>query len=1172
MKINYLNLQAFGHFTDYHLFFDETKNFHLLYGPNEAGKSTILRSISNYLYGFPRQTADAFLHSNSKLRIEGELQKVNGEKLQFVRRKGQKNTVLDEDNNPLDEKKVSSFINGISEQQFTNMFALDHVRIREGGESLLQSDGNVAQSLFSAASGINALRNVLEELESRTSNLYGKNKSKTAINSALREEKDLSKKITENQLKIQDWKDLERRYADGKKEIEKLKNDIKQLTKEENKYKRLKQTLPKVALRKELMEKHAELSYIPNLPERIEELRKENVQKLESAKSAKKQAEEDLQKMERQLENIQIPDGILEQKALIESLYRDSSSYQKDVKQLPNLEAKYRQLEQTIFSMLKELGRETDNIDLVEQYRVNAEIKKTIQELAEQRPVLESNEKNALEEYDSLEKERNNRQNEFQLLKEVVNLEDLESAIEKGKAEGNLDRSLKEKQIELHKLEYQIAELLRNLPLFIGTNEELLQLKVPNLKETVKKFQKQYDEIHLLIGQLHQKIEEENAAIEKYEKRIRDLESLADIPTLSELEGARNYRDAGWLVIRQKLNTGDVDPSALSQFAKGLPIDMAFEKSVRETDDIADKLRTEAEKVGEKNKLLADIAASKNKVLTLTSSLEKANNHMHTWEEQWKEHWHPAKMEPLTPEEMLEWLDQYNAIVELNHHKQVTSAQLKEIEKKQVMLVTLLEKSLAAIGSTTEFSNLEDLLHFAEQTRKRLTEEKNKRNHLQESLKNLSEKLDRANDKKTRAVRSLKSWQDNWEKAIEKLGFSKDSSPNVVKELLETFEACVHHYDELKQTEKEISAIKDRIEGFETSVKSLEQTIITNLVEHSMDIAVSDLFAVLQKAHQDQVEIANLTKQAVQIKDNIKVAEAQMKDTSEILETLLAQAGCKSIEELEKIESAFKQKGEIQEKIQQLEEQLIELGNGRRLEELLEEADLANKDTLDMELEEIQKQLKDLDQTRSEVEQAHGVVKNEYMEKIEGANFESVKAAEEKQSKLASIANDTEEYITYKLASILLQKGIEFYQESNQSPILNRASEIFHRLTLGSFDGLTVEYDKKDQPVIMGIRNQDEKVEVSGMSDGTTDQLYLSLRIASLENYVRENEPIPFIVDDILVHFDDERSKETLKVLLELSTQTQIIFFTHHYRNIELMKAIASDNVYQLTELNTVTV
>jgi uncharacterized protein YhaN len=107
----------------------------------------------------------------------------------------------------------------------------------------------------------------------------------------------------------------------------------------------------------------------------------------------------------------------------------------------------------------------------------------------------------------------------------------------------------------------------------------------------------------------------------------------------------------------------------------------------------------------------------------------------------------------------------------------------------------------------------------------------------------------------------------------------------------------------------------------------------------------------------------------------------------------------------------------------------------------------------------------------------------------------------------------------------------------------------------------------------MGIRNKDEKVEDSGMSDGTTDQLYLALRIASIENYVKDNEPIPIIVDDILVHIDDERSKETLKVLLELSNHTRIIFFTLHYRLIELMNAVTKESSsYQIKELNTITV
>ena len=113
-----------------------------------------------------------------------------------------------------------------------------------------------------------------------------------------------------------------------------------------------------------------------------------------------------------------------------------------------------------------------------------------------------------------------------------------------------------------------------------------------------------------------------------------------------------------------------------------------------------------------------------------------------------------------------------------------------------------------------------------------------------------------------------------------------------------------------------------------------------------------------------------------------------------------------------------------------------------------------------------------------------------------------------------------------------------------------------------------MDYDDKDQPILMGIRENDEKVPIEGMSDGTTDQLYLSLRIASIEKYVDENEPIPFIVDDILVHFDDTRSKETLSILLELSKHTQIIFFTHHARLIEILNEVSEEKHYQLLKLN----
>ena len=86
----------------------------------------------------------------------------------------------------------------------------------------------------------------------------------------------------------------------------------------------------------------------------------------------------------------------------------------------------------------------------------------------------------------------------------------------------------------------------------------------------------------------------------------------------------------------------------------------------------------------------------------------------------------------------------------------------------------------------------------------------------------------------------------------------------------------------------------------------------------------------------------------------------------------------------------------------------------------------------------------------------------------------------------------------------------------------------------------------------MGVRLTGQEVGVEGMSDGTCDQLYLSLRLASLEKYLQENQPLPFIIDDLLINLDDQRAEAALKVLSELASKTQVIFFTHHRHLVDL--------------------
>jgi uncharacterized protein YhaN len=116
-------------------------------------------------------------------------------------------------------------------------------------------------------------------------------------------------------------------------------------------------------------------------------------------------------------------------------------------------------------------------------------------------------------------------------------------------------------------------------------------------------------------------------------------------------------------------------------------------------------------------------------------------------------------------------------------------------------------------------------------------------------------------------------------------------------------------------------------------------------------------------------------------------------------------------------------------------------------------------------------------------------------------------------------------------------------------------------LTLNSFQGLGTDFDEKDNPLLIGTRPSNEKVAIGGMSDGTCDQLYLSLRLASIEQRLKDSEPIPLILDDILINFDDDRSLATMKVLSDLSKKTQIIFFTHHRHLLEIAEASISRDI-----------
>jgi uncharacterized protein YhaN len=172
----------------------------------------------------------------------------------------------------------------------------------------------------------------------------------------------------------------------------------------------------------------------------------------------------------------------------------------------------------------------------------------------------------------------------------------------------------------------------------------------------------------------------------------------------------------------------------------------------------------------------------------------------------------------------------------------------------------------------------------------------------------------------------------------------------------------------------------------------------------------------------------------------------------------------------------------------------------------------------------------------------------------------AAQAAEEEQEFMAALVAKSERWARFKLAEVLLAREIERYREQHQGPVLRRAGELFARLTQEEYRGLRVG---REERAIVAVRRNELEVSVDGLNEAARYHLYLALRLASLERYLEHGEPLPLVLDDVLIHFDEEGARAALEVFGDLSRKMQVLLFTHHRHNVALAeRAVARDRLF----------
>ena len=187
MRLASLRLTRYGKFTDRTLEFGAARagrpDLHIVYGPNEAGKSTAFAAYLDLLYGIRalKEPNYAFLHPYPTLRIGARMELSGGER-DLVRIRRAQATLLDANDRPLDEGLLAAELGGIGRDGYRSMFSLDDESLEQGGEEILASRGDLGRILFSGSAGAAGLSQALDAMREEADRFFRSGAQKTRLN------------------------------------------------------------------------------------------------------------------------------------------------------------------------------------------------------------------------------------------------------------------------------------------------------------------------------------------------------------------------------------------------------------------------------------------------------------------------------------------------------------------------------------------------------------------------------------------------------------------------------------------------------------------------------------------------------------------------------------------------------------------------------------------------------------------------------------------------------------------------------------------------------------------------------------------------------------------------------------------------------------------------------
>lgn len=1142
MRLTRLLLERYGHVSGELLEFPDTHGLHVVLGANEAGKSTALEAVGDGLFGFPTRGRGRTNHPDDP-RVSFTLRGADGVEASFVRRKTGREKLLDGSGSAVSEAALGRFLAGTGRDRFHEVFGLDGERLRKAGRAIMAEQGDAGAAILSAQTGLNGLRTTMERLDTEAKALFGDGRGQRRISTAADAIKVNRRLVAERSVSGGDYLAACKHAGELEQAAKRIEAERQELRTEQARLSRIRATAPIRAELADIADQVEALGPAIRLPTNAAAQFEAARTNLDQSGRDRAREEGEIAAIDEQLGALQDDPAILLEAEAITALDRDEERIAGIRRDLLGVEGKASASLLAVEDQARRLGLPERGAALRKRVP-DLVTRRTAEALLKRHVANGERTMSAAKAVQEAEEEVAETAGAVTDQTEPDGMETLRDAVEEVRGAGPVTVELAKAATKRDITAAEADGLTSRLALWTGTRQQLEATTIPldaeagRLGTAMERAQ-----------ELHQAAEDAVAtnaeAAATCHAGMHRLEAGEALPTEDAILAVRTRRDAAWTELRRGLHAGGpVIPPDLPDMVESL---------LRQADGLMDARHRELARVQEWERLRIKAGQLAEERHALLPNLDAARHAAQDAEVAWHAAWRSTSVVPQEPAPMREWVRDRALVLAAAKDAHKAAADHGRLTEQEATLRTRLSQLLPP-GSG---DGLAGLLRQGTKRLQQLDAQRAERLAAVVRAEKAGKDLAKARREQGVVADDASDWMVEWTPVADRLGLPPSADPALVTELLTTWGELDKELERWRGFELRVTEMREAAEAHDSALAGLaarldlplSETLLRELVQRSHSAT---------EAGTERTRLGEARSKRVDAMAASVQAETDAMETLTVLRRAAAaedDSGLRTVIEGETARAALlRRQGER-------DVALRGLADGKAAAELTKEASTIDIDAIPGRLHAIGERMAVLD---TEANAAAGdlvQVRQQLRTMEQGQDVAG--PAQLVQDSLAEIEDAGGRYIRLRLAHALLRGGIDAYRRSQQGPLLAKASLLFDELTGGRYTRLEQDEGDKGELFIVAVRSDGSTCPAWALSEGTTDQLFLALRLGSIALDAQAAEPMPFIADDLLVNFDDERAKAALQLLATFGQTTQVILFTHHRHLLDLLQS-GSASVHQL--------